>query len=316
MSRALDVSYAIGIDLGGSNVKTLAVDEKGKVLEKVSYSTHDDGKTRRWSESVYAALADLEKKMGAAAAFTGLAAPGLASPDRRSIGHMPPGRLNGLQGLDWTTFLKRDHLVPVLNDAHASLLGEVWIGAAAGCKNAILLTLGTGVGGAILCEGRLLHGPLGRAGHLGHVCLHVEGEPDITGMPGSLEWAMGNATVAKRSNGKFHSARELVEAHRDGNKEATRLWLKSVRYLACGIASFVNILDCEVVILGGGIAQAGEALFDPLQKELDAIEWRPDGHQVRLVQAALGDFAGAIGAARNGMIHSFSGSNKELAPKR
>src|SRR6185369_6832421 len=111
--------------------------------------------------------------------------------------------LDGLEGFDWSALLDRD--VPVLEDAKAALLGEVWQGAAAGCQNAIMLTLGTGVGGAIFSDGRLLMGQIGRAGNLGHISLNVDQAPDVAGMPGSLENAIGDCTVKQRSNNKFNS---------------------------------------------------------------------------------------------------------------
>jgi glucokinase len=89
----------------------------------------------------------------------------------------------------------------------------------------------------------------------------------------------------------------LVEAHLRGDNEATVIWLRSIHHLAAAIASFINAFDSEIVIIGGGIAQAGRALFDPLRKHLDRFEWRPLGHQVEVVPAALGEKAGAIGAA-------------------
>ena len=206
-------------------------------------------------------------------------------------------KLRGLEGLDWTDSLQTSHPVPVLNDAHAALLGEAWIGAAVGFLNAVLLTLGTGVGGALLAEGRLFKGHIGRAGHLGHISLNPDGPPDFVGTPGSLEQAIGNATLTERSAGRFTSTRRLVEAHLNGDEKATDVWLRSVYNLAAGITSIINALDPEVIIIGGGIAQAGPALFDPLAGFMERTEWRPQGHRVHIIPAALGDFAGTLGAA-------------------
>jgi uncharacterized phosphosugar-binding protein len=217
-----------------------------------------------------------------------------------------PGRLRGLEGFDWARALGAP--VAVLNDSHAALLGEAWKGAAAGGRDVVLLTLGTGVGGAVLTGGRLLTGHLGRGGHLGHLSLDPDGPPDVTGMPGSLEGAIGNCTLAQRSGGHFRDTRELVEAHRRGDARATAVWLESVRRLACGVASIVNAVDPEVVVLGGGIALAGEALFGPLARFLDGVEWRPGGRRVRVVPAVLGDHAGALGAARHAMLQARSAS--------
>jgi glucokinase len=238
----------------------------------------------------------IQKQRGQSPCHIGLAAPGLAAKDARSIAYMQ-GRLKGLQGFEWQDFLGSTARVVVLNDAHAALLGEVWRGAAKGYRNAILLTLGTGVGGAVLVEGRLIKGHIGRAGHLGHVTVNSDGSPDIVNAPGSLEQMIGNYNVAERSEGRFTSTRLLVEAHLRGDSDATRIWLRSIHHLAAAIASFINGFDPEIVIVGGGIAQAGSALFDPLRKELDRFEWRPLGHTVQVIPAALGEKAGAIGAA-------------------
>jgi glucokinase len=211
------------------------------------------------------------------------------------------GRMETLQGLDWTDFLGAPRIIPVLNDAQAALLGETWRGAAAGSRNVVLLTLGTGVGGGALVDGRLLRGRIGRAGHLGHVSLDPDGSPDITGTPGSLEDAIGDCTIAARSAGRYTSTAQLVQDYRQGDPGAVAIWLKSVKALAAGIVSLVNVLDPEVVILGGGIVNAGAALLEPLHGWIDRFEWRPTESRVRIVTATLGEMAGAWGAAANAL---------------
>lgn len=288
------MTCALGIDVGGTQIKGLAVAPSGKVLSRFSAQTL--GENENWPRQVLQVVQQLEKALGRPADRLGLAAPGLAATDQRSIRYMP-GRLPGLQGLPWDEFLGRSSPVPVLNDAHAALIGETWLGAARRARNAILLTLGTGVGGAAIVDGRLLRGQIGRAGHLGHVSLNPNGPPDITGTPGSLEDAIGECTLARRSNGQFHSTAELVRGVRCRNPFAQALWTESIRSLAAAIAGFINVLDPEVVVIGGGIAQAGPALFRPLRRHLAQFEWRPGGHQARIVAARLGDRAGAFGAA-------------------
>jgi glucokinase len=224
----------------------------------------------------------------------------LAAKDQRTIACMP-GRLSGLAGLNWTEFLGHKDPIPVINDAHAALLGESWLGAARSFQNVFMLTLGTGVGGAALVDGRLLTGHIGRGGHLGHICLDPQGPPDVTGMPGSLEDAIGNWTIDTRGGGRFATTHELVAAYESGDQGAASIWLESVRKLACGIASLINVLDPEAVIIGGGIARSGKALFEPLQKEIDRIEWRPLGTGAKVLPAQLGELAGAYGAAVNAL---------------
>jgi glucokinase len=284
---------AIGLDLGGTQIKAVVVNASGEVLRREARPT--GGETapgQPWAHEMRALVQELGPALP-----VGISAPGLAADDRRSIAFLPQ-RLPGLEGLDWTVWLGRDRLVPVTNDAHSSLLGEAWIGAARGLSNVALLTLGTGVGGAAICDGRLLRGHIGRAGHLGHICLDIHGAPSICRTPGAIEDWIGNHNIRERTAGRFETTHALVAAFRAGDPAARDAWLKSIRALACALVSAINVLDPEAVLLGGGIAQAGDALFQPLATELDAIEWRPGGHAVKLLPAALGEWAGAIGAAR------------------
>lgn len=271
----------------------------GELLDYITSDTDDSGGT--WAETIKLSLRKIQTQRGQPPCHIGIASPGLAAKDGRSIAHMQ-GRLKGIEGFVWTDFLESSQPVLVLNDAHAALLGELWQGAARGYTDAILLTLGTGVGGALLVDGHLVKGHIGRAGHLGHISINSDGAPDIVGTPGSLEEMIGNYNIAERSGGRFTSTRGLVEAHLKGDGNATQIWLRSVFHLAAAIASFINAFDPEIVVVGGGIAQAGPALFDPLAEYLDRFEWRPMGAEVLIKEAALGERAGAIGAAYNAMI--------------
>jgi glucokinase len=293
------MTYAIGIDLGGSSVKTVAVTAGGKTLSQ-SALDFDAAAKMDWAQKVRDLVEQIQREQKQAPSHIGLSAPGLAAKDGRSIAHMP-GRLQGLEGLDWTSHLKSPRPVPVLNDAHAALLGEAWLGAARGFQNVIMLTLGTGVGGAAIVDGRLLRGHIGRAGHLGHTSLDIDGPTDVCGTPGSLEVMIGNCTIAERTHGMFKTTHDLVAAHEAADPEASYFWLRSVRALACAIASFVNILDPEAVVVGGGIARAGDSLFVPLRECVAEIEWRSAGYEVKILPAMLGEFAGACGAARHAM---------------
>lgn len=292
-------SYSIGVDLGGTNIKIVVISNDGNVLDYLTCDTADAEGS--WAHTIKHQLDIIEKQRGNSPCHIGLAAPGLAARDGRSIAYMQ-GRLRGLEGFVWQDFLGTP--VVVMNDAHAALLGEVWQGAAKGFRNVILLTLGTGVGGAVLVEGRLFKGEIGRAGHLGHVSVNSFGGPDIVNTPGSLEQMIGNYNLAERSGGRFTSTRKLVEAHLAGENDATAIWRRSIFHLAAAVASFINAFDPEIVIVGGGIALAGAALFEPLRKELDRFEWRPMGHQVQVIPAALGEKAGAIGAAYHAILGS------------
>jgi glucokinase len=290
--------YAIGIDIGVTNVKAVCVTPGGQILNRDSVATHAENPL--WPNSIRQLLESVERERGSAIAV-GIAVPGLAAPDSSNISWMQ-GRLDAVQGLNWTDFLGRQKQAPVLNDAQAALLGEVWLGVAKGATNVTLLTLGTGVGGALMVDGHLLKGNIGRAGHLGHISLDPDGVRDIVNTPGSLEDAVGNCTINQRSGGRFATTHDLIAAYESGDAEAGRIWLRSVQALAAGIASLINIADPQVVIIGGGIAAAGKSLFDPLRWKLEEFEWRPQGQTVQIVPAALGEYAGAIGAARNALL--------------
>ncbi|MEM6820856.1 MAG: ROK family protein [Verrucomicrobiota bacterium] len=294
------MSYYIGIDIGGTNIKAIAVDESGVLKRESSQPTRDgefDGDTPLFAKGAQKVVENLENDFGQPALGIGISAPGLAARDSRSI-FCIPGKMHGLENLDWTTFFKRDPVVPVLNDAHAALLGEAWVGAAAGKENVVMLTIGTGVGGAIICDGHLLKGHIGRAGHLGHTTVGADLIPDVSGVPGGLEMSISETFIDKINNPKFTSTKALADAYKAGDEEGSRLWIESVRRFAVAIASIVNAVDPEIVIIGGGGIKAGDALFKPLQAFMDEYEWRPDGHRVQIVEAKLDSIAGAYGAAK------------------
>lgn len=291
-------AWALGIDVGGTSLKAVAVARNGTVWRR-THRANDRGDcaTDGWARAARELLAEAIAGQGGEPAAIGLCAPGLAAADGRSIAHLP-GKLTGVEGLDWTEALGWPRPVPVLNDAHAALLGEAWVGAARGRRHVVMLTLGTGVGGAVMCDGRLLRGALGRAGHIGHLSLDPEGPASIVGMPGAIEMMVGDCTVAARTGGRFACTADLVAAHRAGDAAATEVWRRSVRALACALGSSINLFDPELIVLGGGIAQAGEALLAPLAGEMPRYEWRPGGRSVPIVCATLGEWAGACGAAR------------------
>jgi glucokinase len=291
----------VGIDLGGTNIKAVAVSPKGKVLRRETRVTQDGSATvDDWAKTICELIAVFEAAQGAATVHVGLAIPGIIAADSRSVAWCP-GKLAGIEGFDWTSALGRKRVVPLLNDAHAALLGEHWTGAAKPFQHAILLTLGTGVGGAILSEGGLLRGAHGRAGILGYLSMDLFGPKSCFSVPSPLENWIGDQTVAERTGGRFHSTEQLVRAVREADAIAQEAWRRSIHALAVAIASYKLILDIEAVIVGGGIAQAGADLFEPLAQELDGVEWRPGGQRIEILPASLGSWAGAIGAAKNAM---------------
>ncbi|HEX5150539.1 MAG TPA: ROK family protein [Parafilimonas sp.] len=285
---------AIGIDLGGTRIKVVAIDENGNTLYHRYHPTNDGDDGTVWKNAIAAMVLDAKNKINSRDAVIGISAPGLPNTDNSAIAFMP-GRLQGLEDFNWTEFLKTKTYV--LNDAVSAMVAEAKFGAARNKKNVVMLTLGTGVGGAIMIDGKPYQGAFNKAGHIGHMVIDDEGDCDVTGMPGSLEECIGNCTILKRSNGRFSSTHELLFAYKSGDEYAKKVWLKSVKQLAIGIASVTNILSPEVVVLGGGITEANNDLFDPLDEYMAEYEWRAGGNKTTIVKAIYGDMAGAAGVA-------------------
>jgi glucokinase len=286
-------NIVIGIDLGGTRIKAVAIDENGNILHQ-HYQPTNDGFDINWKNSVSEAVHDIQREIQCGDSVIGISAPGLPNANNSAIAFMP-GRLQGLENFDWSEFLKTKTYV--LNDAVSAIMAESRFGAARNKKNVVMITLGTGVGGAILIEGKPYQGAFSKAGHIGHMVIDSDGEIDIIGMPGSLEDAIGNCSIGKRTNGKFSSTHELLEAIKNGDSFASEVWLTSVKKLAIGLASITNILSPEMIILGGGITEAGTDLFEPLEKYMSIYEWRTGGNKTEIVKAQYGEFSGAVGAA-------------------
>jgi glucokinase len=285
---------AIGIDLGGTNVKGIIVNEKGEILKQHYVPTYDDP-DGKWRENVIEAVRFLKKEYSGTIDVIGLSAPGFADETNKFIAHFP-NRLAGLENFVWEKNFETPTFV--LNDAHAALMAEAKFGALSDCKNGILLTLGTGVGGGILINGELYQGLNQMAGHLGHISIDTtDDELSILGIPGTIEYAMGNYSIARRSRGKFQSTKSLLEAYQAGDTFATWLWLDSLRKLAVFISSMIVTFSPEAVVISGGITLAKADLFKPLADFMELFEFRLNGHKVPIRQGKFEDFSGAIGAA-------------------
>jgi glucokinase len=279
----------LGIDIGGTQIKCALVRRDGCLVTSRLEPSVDN------AEALVKSLQVLIHDVAPNCTAIGISAPGIAAKDNRSISWMR-GRMQSVEGLVWREQLDRD--VWVLNDAHAATVAEHWIGAARDKSQVVVLTLGTGVGGGVILDGKLFQGATCRAGHLGHITLNLDGKADIVGMPGSLEDCIGNHNILLRSGGQFANTFDLLNAVKSGDQRATECWDESTRGLAVGIASLINSFDPELVVLGGGISECGDILFQSLEKYLNEYEWRPTGAAVPVVPAKLGHLAGAIGAAR------------------
>jgi glucokinase len=289
----LNNNVTIGIDLGGTRIKGVAIDVNGNVMHQ-SYTPTNDGEGEVWKAAIAKTVNDLKEKLNNNKIAVGISAPGLPNKENTAIGFMP-GRLEGLENFIWKDYLQCPSYV--LNDGVAALVAEAKTGAAKESTNAVMVTLGTGVGGALLINKQAYQGSFNKAGHIGHMVIDSTGDADVTNMPGSLEGCMGNCTIEKRSLGKFSSTHDLLIAMRSGDAFAKNIWQVSVKKLAIGLASISNIISPDTIVVGGGIAEANDDLFVPLNKWFDEFEWQPGGIRPQIVKAIHGDLAGAIGAA-------------------
>jgi glucokinase len=185
--------------------------------------------------------------------------------------------------------------VALINDARAFTLAESRMGAAAGCPTVVCLTLGTGVGGGVVIDGRLRFGPSGRAGELGHQVIDVDGPACGCGNRGCVEAFAAGAALSRLGGQATPEA--VFAAAAAGNERAAAAVATVVGRLAVGIANLVTVLWPERVVVGGGLAAAGERLFGPLRAAVAAASPLVDPAAYEIVPAALGPGAGAIGAA-------------------
>jgi glucokinase len=208
--------------------------------------------------------------------------------------------------------------VAVDNDANAAMLAEHRRGAAVGARTAALMTLGTGIGGAILVDGRLVHGAHGGAGEWGHMVVDVDGPPCTCGNQGCLEMLVSGSALGREARraaeeqpesglGRARAAgREITgmlatELAHDGDPVAREIVAAVGRHLGVGIANVVNVLNPEVVVVGGGVIAAGDLLLEPARAVVAQRALAPSRDQVRIVPTRFGDGSGMIGAAMMAM---------------
>lgn len=288
--------HFLGIDIGGTKIKYVILDEESTILEKNQVLTEDNSsELPLWKDRILDLIKE-KIKVHSNNIICGISAPGLVDQNNKMILHMPE-RLKGIEQFNWS--LAANTNIEVINDGHAAALAEYEsFYKKKGIKNMLLLTLGTGVGGGIIIDGKIYQGNLQRAGHVGHMTIDHMGVPTMTNIPGSLEQALGNFSVKSRSNGKYKSVRKLVAAYKKGKPLATYWWLSSIQQLATALASLTNILSPEIIILGGGISSgAKKSLLKPLKKFMTLYEWQPEGNKTKIKRSKHGSYAGAIGAA-------------------
>lgn len=301
----------LGADLGGTNIKTALVDETGRILAESSRPTALPRPAEAVCDDIAAALREAAAGREAEIAALGIGCPGTVDAASGTVLYS--------NNLDWSNFPLQAALearmglpAAIANDANAAALGEAAAGCAKGTDSAVILTLGTGLGGGVVLQGRLLTGYTGAASEPGHMVIVPGGEPCSCGNRGCFE-AYGSATALIRMTRAARDAhpesllrqrepingRTAFDAAQAGDKTAQEVVTQYIRYLAIGTANLINIFFPEVVGFSGGVANQGEALLEPLRREVEPLVF---GHtfarkKTRLVTCTLGYHAGVIGAA-------------------
>lgn len=313
--------YLVGVDLGGTNIVVGAMPADGSAVHAVHSEptrAHDGadavtGRIVRLVEDVIAATCDETGATRADFAGVGIGAPG------------PLDRASGVvlitPNLGWTNYPLRDRVSAAVglpaaldNDANCATLGEWWIGAARGAQHAIGLTIGTGIGGGLILNGALYHGASGIAGEIGHTSIETNGRRCNCGNYGCLEAYASGTAIATRAREALQSgemsrlaalvdgdleritAQTVYSAAELGDTVALHVVRETARFLGTGIANLLNIFNPDVVVIAGGVTQAGDALFEPLRAEVRRRAFKPAVDVCRIVPGVLPGTAGVAGA--------------------
>ena len=313
--------FVLGIDIGGTNLVVGSVAEDGSALHAMaSEPTHAEAGATAVVDRLVAlaerAIARTRREVpGAQIAGVGVGAPGPL--DTRS------GVVLLTPNLGWVNMPLRkiihDRLgLPAAldNDANCAVLGEWWVGAARGARHAIGITIGTGIGGGLVLDGKLYHGASDVAGEIGHTTIDTQGRRCKCGNYGCLEAYASGPNIAMRAieaaeagaetslsrlvDGDLRkiSAQTVYEAARAGDELALEVVNDTAKFLGIGIANLLNIFNPEVVVVCGGVTLAGDHLFVPLRREVARRAFRPAVQACRIVPGELINTAGVYGAAK------------------
>ncbi|NLL71107.1 MAG: ROK family glucokinase [Epulopiscium sp.] len=315
--------YYIGIDLGGTNIAAAIVTEEGKIIRKDSIPTLRE---REYSE-ILKDMANLCLRL--------MEEEGLETKDIHSIGIGSPGTADPQNGIllyannlkfknvPMRTEMQKYISVPVYldNDANCAALGESVSGAARHYGDSVTVTLGTGVGGGIIVDGKIITGSFHGGGELGHHVIKMDGDRCNCGRLGCWEVyasataLIRDARVAAAKNPKSllltlvdgdiqkMNAKIPFDAAAQGDEIAQEVVAQYIRYLAVGMVNIINIFQPEAIVIGGGVSAQGENLLVPLREEIQRQIYGEDQLQTKLVTAELGNDAGIIGAAMLSKIY-------------
>ena len=314
------MKYYAGIDLGGTNTKIGLVDEDGNIIFTTIVKTDSMEGFEKTIQRLSKILLQQVKSFG------------LNFDDVQSVGVGVPGPvLNSRVVKFWANFPWKNGVdlalefeknlgkpVKADNDVNVITLGEMWKGSAQGYKNVLGLAIGTGIGGGIIVDGKLVSGENGAGGEVGHIKVERDGKLCGCGQKGCWE-AYASATglireaqsrlAVNKTNGLYEQvigrdleAKDIFDVAKEGDAFALDLVDYEADYIALGIGNLLNVLDPEIVVVGGGVSLAGDILFNKVKERLKRYAFPSTTENLKIVAASLGNDAGILGAAYLGMI--------------
>lgn len=294
--------YSIGVDLGGTNLRAAAISKEGKILDKVSVDTNAAGGREAVINDIVQSITGLRlKQAGNRLAGVGIGVPGFILLEKGFI--LGSNNLPYLEDFPVRDEIEKRLGTPVIleNDANAAALGEKWMGTGKDVDDLVLLTLGTGVGGGIISNGRILHGFLGMAGELGHITVVPNGNPCGCGNIGCLEKhasATAVEAMAKLLNlGDNVTSLDVYNMALEGNDRAKQVFDSMGSALGVALAMLVNTFNFPLYLLSGGVLPAWDFFAPAMLTELKKRSYTYRNSKTRIERAMLGNQAGLFGAA-------------------
>ena len=317
------MAYYIGVDVGGSNIACAVVDENCEIISRSKAKTHGKTGSIDYTEVLDIIIRTVNLACEAAgikpsdASSIGIGCPGICNSD---MGIVEYTNNLGFRNVPLKTDVEDEFKIPVYldNDANAAAFGEYIAGAAMGARNAVVITLGTGVGSGIIINGKIYRGTNFAAGEIGHTVIVADGLPCSCGRKGCFEAyssATGLVNMTKKAAEKHPeslinklikedgkaSARTAYKAAKLGDEVGKKVTEEYVKYLAVGIANVINTFQPDILCIGGGVCNEGSLLLNPLKEAVyKEIYSRDSKKTTRLAICTLGNDAGIIGAA---MLH-------------
>ena len=317
------MEYYIGVDVGGSNIACAVVDENCEIISRSKAKTHGKTGSIDYTEVLDIIIRTVNLACEAAgikpsdASSIGIGCPGICNSD---MGIVEYTNNLGFRNVPLKTDVEDEFKIPVYldNDANAAAFGEYIAGAAMGTKNAVVITLGTGVGPGIIINGKIYRGTNFAAGEIGHTVIVADGLPCSCGRKGCFEAyssATGLVNMTRKAAEKHPeslinqlikedgkaSARTAYKAAKLGDEVGKKVTEEYVKYLAVGIANVINTFQPDILCIGGGVCNEGSLLLNPLKEAVyREIYSRDSKKTTRLAICTLGNDAGIIGAA---MLH-------------